>query len=475
MMCIKTSETDSVPVQDPIEWKGNWLPATFRWYFLLLPTITSLALGIAILALVLYSQRHYGLGADNGSSAIFFGWRFTPTLLAVLYTQLTVIFFEDAKRTEPFARLAKAPAHGATARGTVLEPPREWWSIFLDALFKRKTTGRTSWCLVRAALINVLALLALSPLSSALLTSEEVVISKAVGFSRAIPRNGAQLPLVTDRETYFRTMAALMRNISTSAWVTDSSVTLPFWPSSEHAQFGPEITSSSGIWKTQTTTLSHSLSCEDMTLLSADMTQRRYPGAYDVLGHGPYSGTQPMVTFVLASDDGCRYEFSLHPTVAIAYDGGLARDKTSELSLYPNTVTLIGNRPFAPNISASSPYARFNVNGECRDRDMILLSTPWTKPVNISQGLGPNVDVNQTYERSEGFRMKGLLCESQYHMKSRYVSASLSGIKQTVVTNTSSPGPGRETAHKALVDSSEFEVLALQDNWREYFNAKAMN
>jgi hypothetical protein len=192
-----------------------------------------------------------------------------------------------------------------------------------------------------------------------------------------------------------------------------------------------------------------------------------------------------MVTFVLGSDDGCRYEFSLHLTVAIAYDGGLAWDKTSELSLYPNTATLIGNRPFAPNISASSPYARFNVSGECRDRDMILLSTPWTKPVNISlglgpnvdvnQGLGPNVDVNQTYERSEGFRMKGLLCESQYHMESRYVSASLSGIKQTVVTNTSSPGPGREAIPKALVDSSEFEALALQDNWREYFNAKAMN
>jgi hypothetical protein len=283
MMCIKASETDSVPVQDLFDRKGNWIPATFRWYFLLLPTITSLALGIVTLALVLYSQRHYGHGADNGSSAILFEWRFTPTLLAVLYTQLTVILFEDAKRTEPFARLAKVPARGATARGTVLEPPREWWSILLDALFKRKAIGRTSWCLVCAALINVLAQLAISPLSSALLTSEEVVISKAVEFSRTIPRNGAQLRLVTNRETYFRTMAALMRNMSTSAWVTDSSVTLPFWPS-EHAQFGPEITSSSGTWKTQPTTLSHSLSCEDTTLLSADMTQKRYSGAYDVLG-----------------------------------------------------------------------------------------------------------------------------------------------------------------------------------------------
>jgi hypothetical protein len=85
------------------------------------------------------------------------------------------------------------------------------------------------------------------------------------------------------------------------------------------------------------------------------------------------------------------------------------------------------------------------------------------------------MDKNQTYERSPGFRMKGILCESQYHMESRYVSASLSGVKQTVVTNTSSLGPGREMIPKALVDSSEFESLALRDNWREYFNAKAMN
>jgi hypothetical protein len=454
--------------------KAGWLPATFQWYFFLLPIIASLSLGVATLALVLYSQRHHGLGADDGSSAILFGWRFTPTLLAVLYTQLTAILFEDAKRTEPFARLAKAPAHGATARGTVIQTSRAWWSVFLDALFKRKAIGKTSWCLVCAALINILALLVISPLSSALLTSEEVVISKAVEFHRIIPGDNAQMPLVTNRETCFRTMAALMRNISTSAWVSDSSVTLPFWPSSEHAQLGPDIISSPGTWKTETTTLSHSLSCEKMTLMGADMTQKWFSGAYDVLGHGPYNGTQPMVTFALVSDDGCRYEMTMHPIVGIAYNGGLAWSNTSTLNMWPDGVAFIGQIPFAPNITTTSPYARFNFTKECRDRDIILLSTPWTQPINISMGQSGNVPMNQTYERSPGFRMEGLLCESQYHMESRYVSASLSGTKQTVVTNTSSMSPGRESIPEALVNSSVFEASALRDNWREYFNTNAM-
>lgn len=91
---------------------------------------TTATLGIAISLLIWYSQHHYGIGTDNGSSAILFGWRFTPTLLAVLYTQMTVILFEDAKRTEPFARLAQAPSEGVSAYGTVLQTPRAWWAIF---------------------------------------------------------------------------------------------------------------------------------------------------------------------------------------------------------------------------------------------------------------------------------------------------------------------------------------------------------
>ena len=182
----------------------NWLPFTFQWYFLLLPTLSSLAFGIALLILVFYPRRHEGIGPDNGSSAILFGWRFSPTLLAVLYTQLTVILFEDAKRTKPFARLARAPIERTNAHGTVFQTPRAWWSVFFDILFKRKSIGKTSWCLICCALVNILAILAISPLSSALLLSQEVAVTRSIEFHKIVPKSSVQLPMLANRETYFK-------------------------------------------------------------------------------------------------------------------------------------------------------------------------------------------------------------------------------------------------------------------------------
>lgn len=179
-----------------------------------------------------------------------------PTLIAVLYTQMTVILFEDVKRTEPFTRLAKAPRGGTSAYGTLLQAPRAWWAIFIDVCFRRKKLGHTSWTLICAALVNTIALLAISPLSSALLTSEEARVPKAVEFTRIIPKSNTQIPMSPTRETYYRTMNALLRNVSTSAWLTDTSLAFPFWPTSESAQFGPSLESAFGAWNTETTTVS---------------------------------------------------------------------------------------------------------------------------------------------------------------------------------------------------------------------------
>jgi hypothetical protein len=164
---------------------------------LILPISISLCLGSVLVYLTLYSTQHHGIGPDDGSSAILFGWRFTPTLCAILYAQMTVILFEDVKRTEPFARLAKAPPGGASAYGTLLQAPRAWWSIFFDVCFRRKRVGKTSWALICTACVNVIALLVISPLSSALLTSEEVLIPRTFDFTRVVPRANTQIPMVS--------------------------------------------------------------------------------------------------------------------------------------------------------------------------------------------------------------------------------------------------------------------------------------
>jgi hypothetical protein len=211
---------------------------------------------------------------------MLFGWRFVPTLVAVLYAQMIVVLFEDVKRTEPFARLAKAPPEGVKAYGTLLQTPRAWWSIFFDICFRRKKIGSTSLALFCAALVNVIALLAISPLSSALLTSEEVLIPRTVEFTRIVPKSNTQLSMQPSRDTYYRMLNAALRNVSTSAWVTDNSTTFPFWPSSEVAQFGPHLLSAYGTWDMETTTIQSSFKCQNMTLKSAEISDKRYSGVY---------------------------------------------------------------------------------------------------------------------------------------------------------------------------------------------------
>lgn len=290
----------------------NWYPFTLRWYFLLLPIVLSLAFGISVICLHLYSRSHHGLGRDDGSFMVLFAWRFLPTLIAVLYTQITVIIFEDVKRTEPFARLASSPASGTSAYGTLLQSPKSWWGILYDMTFKRKKMGKTGWSLVFALFVHILALLAISPLSSALLATEEVFVPQTVDFTRSTPTGNSQVSMNGTRETYMRIMANMTRNMSNSAWTSDESFTLPFWPSSGQRQMQSKILTDDRSWEAQTTTFSTGYSCENMTLESADLRNRTYKVAdwHSTEDWQKYNGTTPMVTYVLSSASGCRYELS---------------------------------------------------------------------------------------------------------------------------------------------------------------------
>jgi uncharacterized membrane protein len=66
-----------------------------------------LVLSVVLAILAWYSAIHHGLGKDDGSVGRFFGWRYMPTLIAVLFTQALVMIVEDVKRTEAFARLSQ--------------------------------------------------------------------------------------------------------------------------------------------------------------------------------------------------------------------------------------------------------------------------------------------------------------------------------------------------------------------------------
>lgn len=92
-----------------------------------------------------------------------------------------------------------------------------------------------------------------------------------MSFNTITLRTGTQLPIVADRETHFRTMAALMRNMSTSTWANDTSFTLPLWPANEQAQLEPQINSLFQNWKSRTSTLHAALDCKEMKLDGAEL------------------------------------------------------------------------------------------------------------------------------------------------------------------------------------------------------------
>ncbi|XP_014553958.1 hypothetical protein COCVIDRAFT_40092 [Bipolaris victoriae FI3] len=318
-----------------------------------------------------------------------------------------------------------------------------------------------------------MALFAISPLSSALLTSAEVVISKPIEFSRIVPRANAQLPIVANRETYFRTMAALMRNVSTSAWISDKSLTLPFWPSIESGQLGPELVSRYDSWTAETIALHTDLNCQDMALESDTLEPTPY-SAYDRMQHGPYKGIEPMVHFVLKSNDACTYNMSFHPTAGQISAGGLTWSNTSTLFVQSKTLLLLGRKPFPAEVSKTSPYARHSASDECANRDIVILSTPWAKDVQFNTSWGPGIEHNRTFERSPEFRMKALLCQSHYFQESRNVSALMTTGRPPNITSTHVDSANRTLIPKELLDISKFERTILQDSWADYFNRDSM-
>jgi hypothetical protein len=442
---------------------------------MVVPITLSASLGAVLVYLSIYSKRNHGIGPDNGSSSILFGWRFTPTLVAVLYAQMTVILFEDVKRTEPFTRLASAPAGGAGAYGTILQTPRAWWAIFIDACFRRKRIGKTSWSLICAAFVNVVALLAISPLSSALLASEEVLVTKSIDFNTMMPRANTQLRMAPTRETYFRTMTALMRNISTSAWLTDTTLTFPFWPISDAAQLGPNLASSYAAWKVNTTSLKSEYDCQNMTLESADLTNKRYSNVYTSQLYGPLNGTQPMITFVLNSGSGCRYELSMHPAVDLAFYGGMTWSNATTFYpvLGPNTIFPMGGRIYTANVTSTHVFARLNASEQCNGRDIIIMSKPWTTFFHNDFQTTPGgafVPKNMTYTKSPTFEMKAITCKSRYFVSKQSVNVQTSSSLGTISKAGINIDQGFTEISDTFVDIPSIQAVSMQNDWRFYFD-----
>ncbi|KAF2466614.1 uncharacterized protein BDR25DRAFT_293541 [Lindgomyces ingoldianus] len=405
---------------------------------------------MAVSALSWYSQTNYGLGKDDDSSILLFGWRFMPTLVAVLYCQLTVMLFEDVKRTEPFSRMARPG--GSSALSSILQGPRAWWHAVVDGFSPKKIGGRRSWLLVCSSLIYIIGFLAISPLSSSLLTSEDVRVKKATAFNRIVPTGSDPISLEPDRDTYFRTIGNVLHSTPTSAWISNSYFIMPFWPSEfKLLPLGPSLASTNRNWTAPTTIMTTDFQCEPMKFLDTGMNSRNRTL---ILGseNNTYAeiDTTDSLWFSMESSSGCKYSLELDVSQSMVRYGGV---------IWSNLSTLVAN--FIDGTDQNK-YLQTNISADCLDRELLLVTTPWLndKSRTLESAFPPN------------FTVHGELCSSYYYAAQLPTTAEiLTPSSSKIVFNQEQYLKVRKPLSDDLLDVKKLHALAMDDDWAQYLTA----
>ncbi|KAJ5574258.1 uncharacterized protein N7459_008685 [Penicillium hispanicum] len=421
---VGTDDHDREHFEKSLAQTVAWIPYTFRHWFMGSLSLIALSLCLVVFLLWWRSSTSYGLGPDNDSNALLFGWRYSPTLITVIYIQFTAMLFNDVKRTEPFARLARP--EGAKASSSILYSSGPWWVALYDG-FARKKNGGRSWVLICASLVNIIGFLAISPLSSAFLYSEEVVVPRSTDFLRLSPQSGSPLPIAADRTTHFRTIANLLQNVSTSGWITDNYTILPFWPSSlKDTPLNTLPTSSSETWEGETTMFKSELSCERMAVEAQTNGSYSYQKDY---------GESPGISVVWSTPDGCKY--GVEVSIGLISLGGGSWSNTSNFfygydSLYKGTVS-----------------AKANSTAECNNREVIVVTEPWNS--TIKPGA-----------------YSAHLCDTKYFMANITASVGLSGDEPEISFNESEYDRNKVLIPDTLVNTTQFRDLTLDADWATY-------
>ncbi|KAI9929420.1 hypothetical protein MW887_000890 [Aspergillus wentii] len=396
----------------------TWQPYTFRNFFIVPFSILPLGLCLTTLLLFWRSQTNYGLGNDDGSTGLLFGWRFSPTLIAVIYIQLSAMLFQDIKRTEPYARMAQPD--GATASASVLQTSGAWWNTLHDGFSKKKNgSKRRSWALICATLINIFGFLAISPLSSAFLTSEDVEVRRSVEFTRLEPLANSQMAVEADRTTTFRTFAHLLKNVSTSPWITDEYTMLPFWPSDSTSEPLNVLPSDlTQTWKVDTTVFKSELICNAMTFEGMGTQSSTF---------GMGESADPATAVAWNSSNGCSYGLQMANTTHFVRSGGSSWRGASDNAF-------LG--------SLDSSYH----TPQCEGHEIIILTDAWN---------------STAYKDAQ-------LCKNSYSMANVTASVKLTDSTPQVSFDQDEYIRNRVPIPDALFNTTHLQDLALTTDWSSY-------
>lgn len=390
-----------------------------------------------------YSDQHDGLSTE--SSAVL-GWRFVPTLLAIVYTQLTTMLFEDVKRTEPFARLGVRDGKTPSALYTILDTPHVWWVTLKHAFHPSRNGGRRSWIMILSCLVNVFAFLLISPFSSALLDARETIISQPFMTTRLMLKGDPPLAPTTERDTYFRTTGAILQNVSTSPWISDDYTVLPFWPSdTSFLSWDEHVKTSPQTWQVETTVFRTELQCSTLELAATafmNVTALQAEEGKELPSYRNYTASMR-----LDSAQGCQYNLTFG---------------NSDISLHRENVLSWAHIDEFASKGVKNPEFRSYYNERCKGSEVIFLSSGWFG------GLFENSKYRDEGQFLSNLTVSSYMCSTDHYMALLPVTASISNDALKVSFNRSRFHNTKRQVPEQLLNQTQFYKVYTDPKWYEY-------
>jgi hypothetical protein len=401
----------------------------------------------------------------------------------VFFTQALVIAAEDVKRTEAFARMASSTP--APARFTLAYVPRVWWKNVFDASSRRRSGGHKGPILAFSSLAAGISILVISTFSSSVLTTKEILLRDNVQLQRHATKDNNTITLAPRRNTYFHTISGFLYNASTSIWVSDSYVILPFSPlaDQDRTESFPD-----GVLEAQTMVMQLESSCLPMTMIEKTALNVSYSRA------GHYSCDKDCVVaskgFKLRSEDGC--EVQLQTRVAadeyISPGGGVTMYEdtletygglfwTNMSSSYISWQNLVQEYGSTPPIESSGErtlkqWGRvfiYGLSDQCHGRDLLLVTPPWKSrsvPYNIS-----NTEYQKAYWNN--FTASAEICAPTYYEADMPVTVSTTKGVSSVLFDASAFATQRRAVPKTMLDFDYLDDLSFRGSWSKYMTVPA--
>lgn len=160
----------------------------------------------------------------------------------------------------------------------------------------------------------------------------------------------------------------------------------------------------------------------------------------------------------------------VHPSVDLAYNGGITWSDASTYNYDRGASFVFDGRRFDANLTDHSPFARVNSSKECKGRDIIIASTPWTTPVLSFKVQGMQPDQTK-FRQSPDFKLRALLCSSAYTSKTGTIEMKMALGEQTVLKHM----PGTVTHNSSLSNTElgldDFQTISTGFHWPNYFGS----